>query len=141
MEPIIIEKKKGRLLGRSIMKTLLNGLGDGFYKVTIKKMHHSRSNQQNRWLWGQIYPRILHGLIDAGWENVTTEEQVHEMCKVMFAGTDIVNPNTGEITTIPNRTSEMDTVTFSLYCMQLRMFASDMLGITIPEPNERLLQE
>lgn len=141
MEPFIVEKRKHRILGRGQLEKVLTGMKDGFYKVTVKKCQNNRSNQQNRWLWGQIYPRLLHGFIDAGWDDFTCEEEVHEYCKVMFAGKDIVNKETGEIVTIPNKTSEMDVVEFTLYCMNIRIFAHDFLNVTIPEPSEELTKE
>ena len=141
MEPLIVEKKNGRVLGRKLIEKFLSNVPDGLYQLSVRKMQSSRSSRQNRWLWGQIYPRMLQGFLDAGWDNFTNEEEVHEYCKIMFAGKDIVNRDTGEIVTIPCRTREMDVVEFSLYCMQLRMFASDYLNIIIPEPNETLLQE
>lgn len=141
MEPFVIEKKKGRIIGRGLLEKVLSGVRDGMYKVTVRKLHNSRSNRQNRWLWGQIYPRLLQGFLDAGWDDFTSEEEVHEYCKIMFAGKDIVNRETGEVVTIPCRTSEMDVVEFSLYCMQLRMFANDYLNITIPEPSDALITE
>lgn len=139
MEPIVIEKKKGRIIGRGMLEKGLSSVRDGIYKVTVRKLQNNRSNQQNRWLWGHIYPRLLQGFLDAGWDEFTNEEEVHEFCKVKFAGKEIVDRNTGEVVTIPCRTSQMDTVEFSLYCMQLRFFAKEYLNIEIAEPDEKLI--
>ena len=140
MEPFIVEKKKGRVLGRGQLEKVLVGMDDGFYKVTVKKLRNDRTNQQNRWLWGQIYPRLLDGFVNLGWCNMTSEEDVHEYCLINYAGKDVVNPDTGEITTLPKRSSQMDTVEFSLYVTQLMILAQDM-GVTIPQPNSSLLTD
>lgn len=141
MELFVIEKKKGRIIGRNLLEKVLASVRDGLYKVTVRKLQNNRSNQQNRWLWGQIYPRMLQGFLDAGWDDFANEEEVHQYCKIQFAGKDIVNRNTGEVVTIPGRTSKMDVVEFALYCEQLRIFAYDYLNVTIPEPDSSLITE
>ena len=141
MESFIVEKKRGRINGRGLLEKILLRLPDGFYKVTVTKQRHGRSSRQNRWLWGQIYPRLLQGFLDAGWRDFICEDEVHEYCKIMFAGKAIVDPHSGEIVTLPCRTREMNTMEFALYCEQLRIFAYDMLNVTIPEPGTELLQE
>lgn len=141
MQNAVIEKKNKRILGRHQLESVLGRLQEGVYKITISKMRHVRSSNQNRWLWGQIYPMMLQGFVDLGHDELTCEEDVHEFCKVMFAGKQIVNKTTGEIVTIPCRTHEMDTVEFALYCEQLRIFAKDYLNVSIPEPQPLTLQQ
>ena len=111
------------------------GLSDGTYSVSIKRIRKNRSNDQNGWLWGCIYPMLLDALIDVGWDEFTNLEQVHEFCKMKFTTETIVNKHTGEIVTIPHSTKAMNTIEFSSYTDKIREFASEYLNTEIPDPN------
>ena len=64
--------------------------------LTISKKSKRRSNDQNAYLWGVVYPIIKNGLKEQGYNQITTE-QVHELLKGQFCKEEIVNENTGEI--------------------------------------------
>ena len=112
------------------MLAYLTGLhGDWVIKVERPQ----RTNPQNRWLWGIIYPMIQVGLVAVGWP-VTNTEEVHAMCGEMFRGKDIVNEFTGEVVHIPQSSRDMDIPTMTAYCETLRDFAREYLNIEIPDP-------
>ena len=113
----------------------LNSALDGIYRLEIKRVRKPRSNDQNGWLWGCIYPMLLDALIDAGWE-FTNCEQVHEYFKNLLTETEVVNKHTAEVVRFPESTAQMDTVTFSSYCEKLREYGQEYLGIDIPEPDK-----
>lgn len=108
---------------------------DGIYRIEVKKVRKPRSNDQNGWLWGCIYPMLMDGLLDAGWD-FTSVEQVHEFFKAQMTADSVVNKETGEIITFPSSTATMDTVTFAAYCDKLREYAKEFLNIEIPDPNK-----
>lgn len=110
-------------------------LPDGEHLITIAPYRKTRSNQQNAYLWGVVYPAVLFGLQDAGWE-ITHEEQVHEYCKQAFAAREVINKDTGEVLSLPNSTARMQTAEFNVYVDKIKAFAFEYLNITIPEPNE-----
>lgn len=103
--------------------------------VEIKAKRKKRSDDQNEWLWGCIYPMLLYALINEGWE-YTNVEQVHEFFKTRFTSDQVVNKHTGEIIEFPNSTASMDTLTFSTYCEQLRTYALEYLDLEIPDPDK-----
>lgn len=138
---MIIEKKRLRAYGLTQVEEYFRRAKPGFYEITIKQKRDRRSNAQNRWLWGKIYPMLLQGFLDAGWDEFTCEEEVHEWCKQHFSGKRVVNRITGEVDNLPNSTKKMDTIEFCSYCEQLRTMAVEYLGITIPEPNKELIEE
>ena len=105
---------------------------DGDYIVEIKRLRKQRTLDQNGWLWGCIYELLLNALIAEGWE-FTSKEEVHEYFKDMYCKQRKVNKFTGEVVEFPASTTEMDTVTFSEYCEQLRSYGK-FLGIDIPDP-------
>lgn len=131
---ILIEKING-LFNLKPIYDLLVGKPDGQYLFNVKKVRKPRSLDQNGWLWGCIYPMLLDGLIDAGWE-FTDTEQVHEFFKSQFTADKVVNKHTAEIIEFPSSTSRMDTVVFSSYCEKLRDYALEYLNLDIPEPDK-----
>lgn len=108
---------------------------NGCYMINITKQHKGRTLNQNDWLWGCVYPILLDGLLDAGWE-FTSIEQVHEFFKKQMAQDKVVNFTTGEIVEIPKSTATMDTQQFSMYVDALRAYAEDFLNVTIPKPDK-----
>lgn len=108
---------------------------DGIYMVEVKRVRKPRSNDQNGWLWGCIYPMLLEALIDAGWEFVNVD-QVHEFFKSLMTNEQVVNKETGEIVTFPSSTASMDTVAFSAYCESLRKYGKEYLNVDIPDPDK-----
>lgn len=118
-----------------LLDETINNLPLGDYVITITPNRKTRSNQQNAYLWGIVYPAVLFGLQDAGWE-ITNEEQVHEYCKQAFAAREVINKDTGEVISLPNSTARMQTAEFNVYVDKIKAFALEYLNITIPEPNE-----
>ena len=89
-------KKGGRFDLRRVYEAF-RGCADGIYMLTVKRVRGNRSNDQNAWLWGCVYPILLDALIDAGWDDFTNIEQVHEFCKSKFTKESSVNKQTGEV--------------------------------------------
>lgn len=133
MAKAMIEKRFGLFDLRAVYGCF-KGLCDGWYRIEIKRVRKQRTNDQNGWLWGCIYPLLLDALIDAGWEFVGVE-QVHEFFKSIMAKESVVNRHTGEIVEFPSSTATMDTVTFSAYCEKLRDYAREYLNVEIPDPD------
>lgn len=134
MNTVRFEKVNGVLHAKSLMLAL-SLLANGVYSITIKKVRKPRSNDQNGYLWGCVYPLILRGLINAGWE-FTCNEQVHEYFKKLFTSEQVINRDTGEIIEFPASTALMDTFTFKTYTDKLREYAFEYLGMDIPEPDK-----
>ena len=120
---------------RQLLNETLDSLPLGDYVITITPNRKTRSNQQNAYLWGIVYPSVLFGLQDAGWE-IIDEEQVHEYCKQAFAAREVINKDTGEVLSLPSSTARMQTAEFNVYVDKIKAFALEYLNITIPEPNE-----
>lgn len=137
METIRINKTNGWFDLTEVFRVILE-LTNGNYTITVKKSRNTRSDRQNRYLWGVVYPNLLKGFTDAGWDEITNEEQVHEICKAKFLTTEAVNKHTGEIMSFPLSTTKMDTIQFATYVDQIISFALEYLGIAIPQPEYEL---
>ena len=109
----------------------------GRYRLTIERYRRSKSNPQLRWLYGQVYPIVLKGLTDAGWE-FTTIAEVDEYCKSMFASREVLNRHTGEIMAVPGLKRDMTTTEMMTYVDAIRDWASEYLNINIPEPEQQM---
>lgn len=57
----------------------------GEYVCTVQRKQRRRTTPQNKYLWGVVYPMLLTGLQQAGWE-FTNCEQVHQFFKQHVAG-------------------------------------------------------
>lgn len=126
-----------RIVNRALLDQELTGLPKGRYRLIVDRMRKNKSNPQLGYLFAVIYPLVLQHLNDAGWE-FTSVEQVDIKLKVMFAGQDIINRNTGEIETIPALKRDMTTTEFSTYVNAIRDWCSEYLNAYIPEPGENI---
>ena len=114
---------------------LFSTMKAGQYMVEVKRHRNQRTNEQNKWLWGCIYPLMLDAMVDAGWE-FTNTEQLHEFFKAQMTADEVVNRETGEIIKFPSSTSRMSTTEFSAYCEKLREYAKEFLNVDIPDPDK-----
>ena len=104
-------------------------------EVEIRKRQKNRSLNQNKFYWGVFLPAVKAALIDVGYW-MANEEQVHDLLKLKFLKTTSVNENTGEVMEILGTTTEMSTYDFEMYLTQVRVWAAEYLGTTLPVPNE-----
>lgn len=132
MIEFILTKKDGQLemTGLLALLTHLQSMPDGDYRVPLARRRGNRTERQNNWLWGVLYPALREALVDQGWE-FTDDEQVHDFFVDMLCRKTLINKHTGETVTFPDSTSRMDTLQFSSYCDALLDYASDYLGLDI----------
>ena len=131
----ILIDKVGGYFNLQNLYSFFRATPDGSYMLSITKQRKGRTLNQNEWLWGCVYPILLAGLLEAGWE-FTSVEQVHEFFKKLLAQDRVVNYSTGEIVEIPKSTATMDTQQFSTYVDKLREYAEEFLNVTIPTPDK-----
>lgn len=91
--------------------------------VTISPFKKPRSNQQNRYLHGIVYPLIAS-------ETGNTQEAVAEAMKSMF-----LPPRFVLDVAVVGTTTELSTAEFNEYVEKICAWASEY-GIIIPQPNE-----
>lgn len=94
-----------------------------------------RSDPQNRYYWGVVVQILSE---DLGY----TRQEIHEILKRehLKQVLTIKNKRTGEMGFIENTrsTTELDTKEFEEFLSTVRIWASEKLGIWVPEPNEVL---
>lgn len=112
-------------------------------EVTIQKAKKKRTTPQNAYYWGVVIPILQQGLADVGY--LYNKDATHELIKRHVAETEpgaiveeIVIEKTGEVLSRIRSTSELSTSEFMDYLEIIKQFASESLGVYIPEPNENL---
>lgn len=136
MAKVVVEKSNG-LFNLKPLYEWFQQACDGLYRLEVRRIRKPRSNDQNGWLWGCIYPMLLDGLVEQGWEFASVE-QVHEFFKNLLARESVVNRDTGEVVEFPSSTARMDTAAFSAYCEKLRDYGREYLSIEIPDPDRSM---
>jgi len=91
--------------------------------VIIQSERKTRSNDQNRYLWGVVYDFIS---AETGHDN----EEIHEIMRHQFLMTHT------DIGDYPKSTTKLSTVEFMEYIEKIRVWAGEYLGIRIPLPHE-----
>jgi hypothetical protein len=79
---------------------------------------------------------IKDELNNQGWN--LTDKDVHEMMKLRFLKTDIINLNTGEVLSMLKSTSGLTTTEEMEYITDVSTWGKENLGCKIPEPNEQI---
>lgn len=131
----IVTITNGLIENKQSVRELFNELKDGRYLVEVNTAN-KRTNPQNRYYHGLVVPMVQKGIEDLGTEISIAE--THEFLKARFNSIEVVNKETGEVVAIPKSTSKLTTVQFNEYKEKIQRFASEFLGIYIPDPNEQL---
>lgn len=122
---------KLQVRNRQAFEDALAQFRDGEVLVTVERLYATRSEQQNRWYWGQIM-RLL-----AQYTGHSSLE-LHEYCKKRFNPLPItIVDEHGEIKdeeTVGGTTTKLNKLTFGDYCEAIRQWARDDLGVVIPDP-------
>ena len=120
-------------------------LPEGIYDLIVSKHYKKATLKQFGYLCGCVYPLSIQALIDAGYDDIKTIEQVDMFWKVQFANTEIVNRETGEIQKIPLSKEDFKTIDEMAYCDLIRNYCSEYLSFYIPDPDpnyrQNLMQE
>lgn len=135
------KKKDGKfhIWRRKEMQELLDSVEEGVeLEIIIQKKKKKRSLPQNRYYHSCVIPAVYDGLVDIGYsKKELSYDIVHEYLKDKFLYTDVVNEDTGEVIKMPKGTSELSTSEMMDYIADIQQFASEFLGIYIPEPNQQ----
>lgn len=136
MQPVTFRLPAGQgsavVLGR--IRRFLEGLPtDQAFDVTVQQHKQRRSNQQNAYLWGVVYPAILSagGETLRGW----TAADLHEYCLgECFGWERVVAFGRARLRPV-RRSSVLNKQEFTDFIESIRARMGEH-GITIPEANE-----
>lgn len=124
---------KLKIVHRGLFDNHIQSLGDAEVVITIEKKRRKRSNPQNSYYRGVVLPLVLRGLRDAGFDNYRTDDHAHDLLKYRFLKVNEVNGN-GETFERIKSTTELSTSEMMDYIAEIQQFASEYLGVYIPDP-------
>lgn len=101
--------------------------------IEVEVRTNKRSNPQNSYYWGVVVDMVHKGMVEYG--NDFSKQETHEFLKARFNYKD-VELLEGHYIEVPQSTTRLDTVGFNEYIIKIQQFASDMLAIIIPDPNQ-----
>ena len=140
MVEVVIHINNRKVVNMKEFRDAFNQLKDGKHLVTVKDMR-KRSIPQNAYYWGVIVPMVRKGLYDAGFDEVRTNDDAHEVLKHVHLRKHIVSKHTGEIITeIAGSSTTLSIPEFNDYIEAICKWASEYLGIIIPSPNEQIVE-
>lgn len=134
---IIKDKKVHYTRAKEFLALVYQTFKDGDrFRVTFEKLYKKKSNEQNRYLWGAVYPILLDEIRQQG--NEMSVEELHLLCKYQFLEKrSICNKNTGETIEIMPTTATLSTSQMIDYIESIRQWSSDFWGCSIPNPGEQ----
>jgi hypothetical protein len=108
---------------------------DRAWTVRVEPFKPQRSQSQNRYLWGCVYPSILTGSGEAlaGWD----AEDLHEYFLGEWSGWEVLEGFGKRRMRPVKRSARLSKVEFSDYVGFIQRKAAE-LGVFIPDPEERL---
>jgi hypothetical protein len=105
---------------------------DTAYQITVEPFKRPRTNQQNAYLWGVVYPTIIEagGETLRGWQC----DDLHEYFLGEIYGWEVLEGMGRKRMKPIRRSSRMTRVEFMDYLEQISQRCAN-LGIVIPEPS------
>jgi hypothetical protein len=127
--------ESGKISNPQEIRKLFSELQDGIYLVRVAT-RKPRSLDQNEYYWGVICDMVREGLYDAGYREVKTPEDAHEILKMLFLKMKKYNKKSGKVKETAGSTAILSTVEFNTYIEEIIQWAAEYLSIEIPLPNE-----
>lgn len=137
MIELVININNRKLINPAEFKNALKDLKDGKHLVTVKD-YRKRSLSQNAYYWGVIVPLVKNGLYEAGFDEVKTTADAHEVMKHVLLRNRLVSKQTGDVIDIAGSSSKLTIPEFNNYIETICKWASEYLGVVIPTPGEEL---
>lgn len=131
---IVTEQGKLQVFNQPALQQWIRASAGRDIVMSLKVKRKTRSNPQNAYYWSVVIPMVTDGINKFG--NSFEQEETHEFLKAKFNAKEI-EVTDGHFLNIPQSTSKMDTAEFMTYIENIQQFASMMLSIYIPSPNEQ----
>jgi hypothetical protein len=133
---VVCHISNSEIVNKKAISKAFKELSDGRYVVKIEKKN-KRSLNQNQYYWGVVCEMVKDGLRDAGYREVKTKDDAHEIMKALFLKQRIVNELTDEVIEVPGSTAKLTTIEFNNYIEEIIKWAGEYLSIAIPLPNQQ----
>jgi len=131
------DKKSVNFYNADIISETLNGKGGADVDITMTFGKIKRTDAQNRWLWGVVYPLVIYEIRNRTGEDVTAAElHTHNLQTIQGAKLEWKKVMGCDVLFIEEaRSSKMDTEQFSDMVEKLVAWYAENKQIFIPLPS------
>ena len=133
---MVSEGGKYRIVNRKLFDQCLASFRGKPLTLTVERKKKKRSSPQNRFFHGPVLDILQMGLIDAGYNEARSKEWVKDLVKYKFLRSEAVSETTGEVIEVIRGTSDLTTSEFMDLMADVTQWASEYLGIEIPDPGQ-----
>lgn len=123
--------------GKTLLQKALHEFAGKRLRITIEPNKRKRSNQQNRYFHGCVIPLVQEKLIDLGFNEAKSNEWTKDFIKYNCLIKEFVSEH-GEVIKSIGKTSELTTSEFMDMIAEVQQWASEKMGLYIPDPAEQL---
>lgn len=123
-EFILTDDSKVAVLGR-----LAKIAEKGKWRLSVEPYKPRRSDNQNRYLWGVVYPTIIEKAQLEGWD----KDDLHEFFLIDHFGSEVIEGFGRKRHKPLKRSAKLSTTEFMDYIAHIQRFAAER-GIVIPDP-------
>lgn len=120
-----------------MVRAAFDQLKDGRYSLEILG-ENKRSPGQNGYLHGVMFPMVMEGLRDIGYNDIKTPEDAKQVVKTLFLKVKVVNPYNGDVIEKIKDTRDLTTWETARLVDEVIQWAAEYLGIRIPPPNTQM---
>lgn len=133
---VFVHIQDGKPTNQKALDQFYAQLTNGRHLIKSAKAN-KRSLPQNGYYFAVICEMVKDALRTAGYREVKSKDDAHEIMKALFLKKRIVNEVTDEAIVIPGSTAKLTTTEFSEYIEEIIKWSSEYLGISIPLPNQQ----
>lgn len=137
MNEFILHIEAGQISNLKKAREVFGGLRDGKYLVKIQPIKR-RTLSQNAYYWKVVVPMVKDGLRAAGYFEIKSNEDAHEVLKHLFLKKKTIYETGGKPIKVPGSTAGLPTKAFNEYLEHITQWAVEYLNIQIPQPNEEI---
>lgn len=136
---VFVTKSDGEIVNKKAVRAAWDSVpANGRFLMTIEDKN-KRSLPQNAYYWSCVVPMVKEGLRDAGYDEIKTEEDAHEVMKHLFLKQRVVNKETGEVVfELTRSTTSLTKELFNEYLESIWRWAAEFLNVVIPAPNTQM---
>lgn len=110
-------------------------LKDGRYRVQFHSAS-KRSLPQNAYYWGVVCQIVLDCLREAGYNEIKSIEDAHEILKYKFLREQIISEH-GEVIELLGSTSKLSKEKFGIYIEEIAQWVAESFQVVIPAPGQQ----
>jgi hypothetical protein len=135
---VFVTKVDGEIVNKKAVRQAWDSTPPNGRFVMKIEDKNKRSLPQNAYYWACVVPLVKDGLRDAGYDDVKTEEDAHEVMKHLFLKQQIGSRKTGEVIEFTRSTTTLTKELFNQYLEEIWKWSAEFLNVVIPNPGSQV---